>query len=133
MAIIEYKTTLPGDTPVDATHGLPVSGVTQSNGTSAGLAASVIVKASAGTLHKFTVYNSNAAAQYIQLHNSATLPANAAVPLMTFVIAAHAHLTVDYGVAGRAFTNGIVLCNSSTEATKTLGAADCLFDAQYDT
>lgn len=31
----------------------------------------------------------------------------------------------------RHFTEGCVLCNSSTAATLTIGASDCWFDAQY--
>jgi hypothetical protein len=27
--------------------------------------------------------------------------------------------------------HGIILCNSTTQGTKTLGAADCIFDVQY--
>ena len=33
---------------------------------------------------------------------------------------------------GREFESGLVICNSSTDATKTIGSADTFFDVQYD-
>lgn len=39
------------------------------------------------------------------------------------------NLILDFG-NGRQFLNGIIICNSTTAATLTLGAADCLLDIQ---
>jgi hypothetical protein len=36
-----------------------------------------------------------------------------------------------FGLPPRFFNNGIVVANSSTSATLTIGAADCWFDCQY--
>lgn len=108
-----------------------VSFAAATNYTSAALEASHIVKNAAGTLWGLTVFNSSASAQFYQLFDSATLPANATVPIEPMKIAAGGSGAWDFGERGRAFANGIVVSNSSTGATKTIGAADSLFDAQY--
>lgn len=105
--------------------------VAPANSTSTAEEASRIIKASAGVLYGLTVYNNNAATRYIQLYNSATLPADAVVPVLTFEVAAQTSRSIDFGGYGRGFTTGIVVANSSTDTTKTIGAADSLFDAQY--
>lgn len=95
------------------------------------LAASELVKAGPGTLYGFTVYSSNAGTQYIQLFDARTLPADGAVPLLNFPVTTKTTLGVDWGTTGRWFERGIFICNSSTDTTKTIGSADCLFDVQY--
>jgi hypothetical protein len=82
-------------------------------------------------LHRIIATNTNAAQRFIQVFDSATLPADGAVPLITFPLGpgASTQPPIDFGVYGRTFQNGIVICNSvATEATKTLGAADSFFD-----
>jgi hypothetical protein len=93
--------------------------------------ASHAVKAGAGRLFGFTVYSSNVAAQFIQLHDAPSLPADGAVPVFVVKVALSAHLGVQWADWGRFFNRGIVICNSTTFATKTIGAADCFFDCQY--
>jgi hypothetical protein len=93
--------------------------------------ASHLIKSGAGRLFGFTVYNSAGAAQFIQLHDLEKLPADTAVPSLVIKVATVADRTVTFGEGGRFFNRGIVICNSSTFATKTIGAADCFFDAQY--
>jgi hypothetical protein len=83
-------------------------------------------------LYGFSVYNSNAAAQSILLFDASSLPADTAVPLMAFNVSATSVLGVYYGEMGRLFRRGLILCNSSTATTKTIGAADCFFDVEYD-
>jgi hypothetical protein len=98
----------------------------------------MVVKSGVGKLFGFSVYNTNASAQFILMFDANSLPSDGAVPIGVFVAGAGGAsavvtgaLGVYYGSTGIGFTRGIVLCNSSTAATKTIGAADCLFSAQY--
>jgi hypothetical protein len=97
----------------------------------AGYEASRIVKASAGAVFGVSGYNSKASAQFIQLHDSTTVPADTAVPVVTITVPASSNFSISWGIYGRVFANGIVICNSSTGPTKTLGSADVFFDVQY--
>lgn len=94
------------------------------------LAASIIAKTGPGALYGFTVLNTNAGAQYIQVFDATSLPADTSLPAVVFRVPGGSHLPIEY-TTPRAFQYGIVLCNSSTAATKTIGAADCFFDVQY--
>lgn len=101
------------------------------NSTSAAYETSRIVKPKPGTLYGVTGYNSRTSAQFIQIHDAKILPAETAVPVVTFTVAASSNFSIDFGQNGRYFSTGITLCNSSTGPTKTIGTTDCWFDAQY--
>jgi hypothetical protein len=90
----------------------------------------LVVKASAGTLISVVGYNSGAA-QFVQIHNAASLPANTTAPMFTFTVPATGNFSLDFPPGGVTMTTGIVVCNSSTGATRTGGVADCWFTAVY--
>ena len=101
------------------------------NSTSVAYVASQVVKPKPGVLYGVTGYNSKGSAQFILIHDAALVPAEGAIPAVVISVAAASSFSLDFGALGRAFKNGIVLVNSSTGPTKTIGSADCWFDAQY--
>lgn len=94
------------------------------------LAAEAQVSVKASKLYSLLVYNSKGSAQHIQIHDSATVPAEGAVPKMNIPIATVAFQQLSFP-DGIIFKQGIYVCNSSTAATKTIGSADCLIDANF--
>jgi hypothetical protein len=119
-------------------HPLPVTVVPASSGTgstpakvaSTAYEASHVVKAAAGQLFGFSGYNSGPA-QFIQVHNAAALPAESEAPDIVIAVAAASNFSWDSGEFPYPFDTGIVICNSTTGPTKTIGAADCWFNVLY--
>lgn len=70
--------------------------------------------------------------QYIQAHDVASTPADGATPKKkSFPIQSHASFEFEPdGYADSLYVNGIYVCNSSTEFTKTIGSADCVFTVE---
>lgn len=94
--------------------------------------ASLLVKNSAAIMLNMNGYNAKTSAQFIQVHDSSSVPAEGAAPLLVLRVPASSNFSIDFGTKfGRYFAFGIAVCNSSTMATKTIGAADCFFDCQY--
>lgn len=100
------------------------------NKTTTAYAASLIIADRESTLYGLSGYNSKASAQFIQIHDSATLPDDGAAPVVIISVGASSNFSIDFGIHGRPFNNGIVICNSSTGPTKTIGSADIWIDAQ---
>lgn len=98
---------------------------------SVALATNLVIKASAGRLYNVQGYNSRTSSQFIQVHNAASLPADTAVPVATFIVPATSNFSLDFGALGIPLSTGIVLCNSSTAATKTIGSADIFATAAF--
>lgn len=92
--------------------------------------ASRVLKNSEGRLLHLSGYSSKASAQFIQIHDAAAVPADAAVPKAILQVAANSPFEFKLPLNGAPFSNGIVVCNSSTGPTKTVGAADCWFTAE---
>ena len=86
-------------------------------------AASLVGKAAAGTLYQVFGYNSHSATVFIQVHNTASLPADTAVPIITFAVPATSNFDLDLGLMGRAFATGITFASSSTGPTLTVSGA----------
>lgn len=103
--------------------------------TNFGANATLNVKASAGNVFSVYHHNLNAAARYFQIHNTATVPGGAAVPLMTFLVPAGASIVLGedfFSQAGLNFTTGIAFAHSTTEGTYTAGTAgDQFTQIQY--
>lgn len=99
--------------------------------------ASRVIKSGPGILYGLTVYNSSTSAQFILLFDANTLPADGVIPDVVLVVGAGGTSATVGGlqtwdwVPGRGFHTGIVVCNSSTAVTKTIGSANCWFDSQF--
>ncbi len=86
-----------------------------------------ILKGSAGRLYKVMGYNGKSTSQFIQIHNTTTVPSDTAVPIHSYPAPPLSHFNFDFGSIGDYYATGISICNSSTQATKTVGSADCWF------
>jgi hypothetical protein len=105
-----------------------------SSATSTGLANFLIVTSGAGKLYGFSGVNTNAAAQFIlgfDLSTQSKVPANGSIPDFVTKASASDVFWVSWAPTWRQIERGFVICNSSTAGSLTIGANDCLFDAQW--
>jgi hypothetical protein len=111
----------------------PTDSATNANSSSdsTALEASRVIKASAGRLYTLSGVNTGGSGQYVQVYNSATVPDNGAVPVLLVYVPALGTFSIDFTPFGKYFSTGISVSNSSTAATKTIGAADMWFNAEY--
>src|SRR5690349_18106520 len=75
-------------------------------------------------VYGFTVYSTKGSAQFVNCFDANTVPADAAVPLFSWPLTANNGVGFAFPGNGRRFKTGLVLCNSSTDATKTIGSVD---------
>lgn len=94
--------------------------------TSAVAASGVVTATGRNYFFAISGYNNNTSAQFIQLFDSATVPADATVPKIVFRAEGSRNFYYDTFDRGVFFTNGISWSNSSTLATKTIGSADVM-------
>lgn len=104
--------------------------LTPLNYSSRALEASCVVKTGDGILYGFTVTNTKASAQWVMVFDRRDVPATGAVPILAKSVPAGDAVGFDW-LPGRTFFAGLVLVNSTTQTSLTIGAADCIFDAQY--
>jgi len=105
--------------------------VVYDNSTSNALESSRVVKSGKTRLFGFSGTNTKASAQFILAFDATGIPLNGAIPKFVMTAAASSDFWVSWTPGCRNFSDGCVLCNSSTAATLTIGSADCWFDAQY--
>lgn len=98
---------------------------------SQGLASSIVITGQV-RVYGFTVYSSKNASQFVLLFDASKLPTDTSVPIVAIPVSTQTQASAYYGPMGRLFHQGFVLCNSSTDTTKTLGGVDCFFDVQLD-
>lgn len=115
-------------TTTDQVTNTPVASLLASTAAYAG---SLVVKAAAGRLFSINGYNSKALAQFVQVLNAASLPADTTVPISILTVPATSNFSIDFGPLGIPLSTGIVVSNSSTGPALTHGSADCWFQASY--
>lgn len=97
------------------------------------LAASLVVKASAGVLHSIVGYVASGEDGFIQLHDATSAPADTAVPVWSYrVTAGSAAIPVNIPLPGDVCATGITLCWSTTGPTKTAGSSKMMVAAYYE-
>ena len=94
------------------------------------LQASMVVKTGPGILYGVTVTNTLTSAQYVMIFDATAVPSDGAIPLLAKSVPGSDAVGFSW-LPGRTFLTGIVICNSTTQTSKTLGLANCLFDCQF--
>jgi hypothetical protein len=72
------------------------------------------------------IYGRNGASPEIQIHDAASTPSDGTAPLLSIPVGANQPFSIVFSEE-LVMANGIFVCNSSTSATKTIGAADVFF------
>lgn len=94
------------------------------------LAANAVVATGPGWLYDIAGYNN--AEPYLHIHDAASQPANGTVPLLIIPITAATPQWFEKQFpGGLRFYTGLVICNSSTEETTTIGGATTQFVCNY--
>jgi hypothetical protein len=89
---------------------------------------SLVINAGASTLRFLHVVNNTATAGFVQVHNAATLPADAVKPLLSRPIAANGEVLLEVPIY---CSTGLTIVISTTLATKTISANAALVFAKF--
>ncbi len=116
---------------VDSTTPTGTAAFAYSSADSTALEASHVIKASPGVIYGINGYNSAASTVFLQLHNTTTLPANTAVPVVTFLVPATSNFAYDAGRFGKFFSVGITAVTSTTGPTLTVSGATTWFNGLF--
>lgn len=91
-----------------------------------------IIKQSSGVLIELAGTSLNTSGQWIMIFDATAVPQTGAVPVFSFGVKPYAsadpssaNISHTVPITGWPFQNGIVVCNSTTPDSLTLGAADC--------
>lgn len=96
--------------------------------------AGVSIVAKPGRVYHIAAVNNAATPYFLQIHNKATAPVAADVPVWECKLPASLDCDIDWGVAGLYLTLGFGVAISSTAGSLTLAAAnDAVVYAQYTT
>lgn len=101
------------------------------NRTSTAFVSDAQVASNPCSLYGFSVYNSSASAQFIQLHDTISVPVDGTAPTMFYSVPPNSGREFYFGEKGRPFYQGLYICASSTHSTKTLGTANFWLDVQF--
>lgn len=115
------------------THNRPIASTTSalSADDTGGARSSAVTKATAGRLYGFVATNLNSSAsRQLQFYNSATVPADAAVPKITYTIGPLTSSAVEFR-HGIYFSTGIAWACSTTIITKTTASQEMVAAIYY--
>lgn len=100
-----------------------------------GYTASLLAASGGGKMVGFSGYNSLASTQFVLVIDTNKNPPTAGVTaIFVMTVPATSNFNQSWGTGdtgGLPFNTGIVICNSSTAPTLTIGAANCFFSVQY--
>ena len=113
------------------TNLVQVEGKSKSTYVTTALTNSGIIKAGAGILYGLIGTTNSTLDQWIMIFDSATVPANGAIPLFPLASQSLSNFSLDYGIYGFPFVNGLSWSNSSTINTKTISGNNCWISAIY--
>jgi hypothetical protein len=114
--------------PVLAADRVATMIVPNAPGTS--LVASRVISTRSCKLYAVIVLNTSASLQYVQIHETTSLPANGVAPKIPSIpVSPGSVVMIDVGGTVGLDLDALTICNSSTAATKTIGSADCMISA----
>jgi hypothetical protein len=130
MNVVNGATPNGGNAPMQVTaEGLLCTRKGGKIDSSLALEKSHVAKTTKGRFVEVFVLNTNASAQFIQIHDAAALPGNGAAPKLVDTVPASSSKIISFEVD---CATGILVANSSTAAALTVGANDCFFVVRFD-